>query len=240
MKNSLLRIGRIFSTTFSVLLLLYLGLLLFPEIAFGHKKVYGPFVVYAHEPLPENLPAVLDSAQNLLKRSEFAGQKPETYPLFFCSNFLEYAFFSPSASRAFANNNALTGKIIFAKTNVEANRVHSNVLENNNRSLSGTIAHEVTHSQLRKAFGLRKEIQLETWKKEGYCDAIAHESSFNSKMGLRALCSSEAPASPSFQYFKYRLYVEYLLNKEQTFIQIANQSYNLQQLDQAVSQQHCR
>lgn len=240
MKKPLFQPRRTLSAAFSALLGLYLVLLLFPEITFGHKQEYGPFVVYAHQPLPESLPAVLDSAQKLLQASEFNRAEPARYPLFFCSSFGEYAFFSPGAARAFANNNFLTGKIMFANPQVAANLTWCNAPENNQRSLSGTIAHEVTHTILRRELGFLQELQLETWKREGYCDAVARESSYGYEKGLAHFCQPENPSAPSFQYFKYRLLVEHLLNQNQTFTQLAGQPYDLEALERTVKKQLCR
>ena len=76
-------------------------------------------------------------------------------------------------------------QIIFflSKSNVSDNKIDRNGTENNRRTLSGTIAHEVTHSLVKNRIGLLKYMQLDTWKNEGYADYIAKESSFNFLIG---------------------------------------------------------
>ena len=46
-------------------------------------------------------------------------------------------------------------------------------MANNARSLSGVIAHEITHLLIRKKFGYWRNLTMPTWKKEGYAEYVA-------------------------------------------------------------------
>lgn len=84
-------------------------------------------------------------------------------------------------------------------------------------------------------------MQLDTWKNEGYADYIAKESSFNFLIGTYFLCNSQTPSLPSFQYFKYRLYVKYLIqDKKITFNKIINDSFNLKELESEIQKKYCQ
>ncbi len=53
--------------------------------------------------------------------------------------------------------------------------------------------------------------KLPTWINEGYCDYVAHESSFPEAQGLRLIAAGKQDPSGSFQYFIYRQMIRYLI-----------------------------
>lgn len=221
--------------------LVYLIIFLFPQIVFGNTVEYKSFTVYSHTIADKKIFVVLDSAESLISASEFRRIKPVKYNLYLCSSFFEYFLFAPTQSHAFACNNFLTGNIIISKSNISQNQVVRNDVENNLRTLSGTIAHEITHSILKKHVGFLQYIRLDTWKKEGYSDFIATESSLNFRNGLNLLCDSQYSPEPSFKYFKHRLYIEYLIkDKKIPFESILKKSFSLTQLDKEIQQKYCR
>lgn len=234
------RAKKIISLLFTFLLTIYLALFLFPQIIFTNKVYYKSYIVYSHHKLNNNIFTILDSAENLVSKSEFYIDRPIHNRIFLCSSFLEYSLFAPTQRKAFACTNPLTNNILLSKSNVLLNKVERNGNDNNIRTLSGTIAHEVAHTLIVKKIGLLKNMQLATWKKEGYCDFIAKESSFNFTVGMQLLCSNQNTVSPSFQYFKYRLYVNYLINdKRQSFNQIINNKFDLMKLDMILKKKYC-
>ncbi len=229
-------------TLFSLTLLLtvYLMLFLFPQIAFGNKIEYKSFIIYSHSPLNKNIFKILDSAQSLISYSELYKNNAEQHRIYLCNNFLEYSFFAPAERNAFGYNRILENDIFISKSNILHNRVERNGNENNIRTLSGTIAHEVTHTLIKKQIGFIKYMQLDTWKNEGYCDFIAKESSFDSAKGIFTLCNYPTSSSLSFQYFKYRLYIDYLIKeKNSSFNEIVQGNFNLTQLQIDVKKKYC-
>lgn len=225
---------------FTFLLIIYIALFLFPQAIFAKRVNYKSFIIYSHYKLSKNIFALLDSADNLVSKSELYRNKPMHNRIFLCNSFFEYSFLTPTERYAFASTNSFTKNIILSKCNVLLNRIERNGNENNTRTLSRTIAHEVTHTLIENEIGLLKNIQLDSWKKEGYCDFIAQESSFNFKTGMQYLCSKQAVSSPSFEYFKYRLYVDYLIKYQNlSFNQIVTTEFNLAELDEALEKKYC-
>src|SRR5262245_54196105 len=53
------------------------------------------------------------------------------------------------------------------------------------RSLSGVIAHEITHLWMRKRFGYWRNLAMPVWKKEGYAEYVAGGSTLDYQTGLR-------------------------------------------------------
>jgi hypothetical protein len=52
------------------------------------------------------------------------------------------------------------------------------------RTLSGTIAHEITHVLIRRHVGLWAERRIPRWLKEGYCEVVGDDSAINEREGL--------------------------------------------------------
>lgn len=239
-ENRMKKSRKIIFISLAALISVYFLLLIFPEIFFKHKLEYKSFVLHAHSKPDENIFHVLDTAESLLSHSELYKKQTGKYHLFFCNNFFEYAFFAPTESHAFASNQLFTNNIFFSKSDISKNSIERNGQENNSRTLSGTIAHEVTHCLIKTDLGFIKYLLLDTWKNEGYADFIAKESSFKFIVGMYFICNSQTPSSPSFQYFKYRLYVDYLIkSKKMSFNQIANGKFNLKDLDKQIQKKYC-
>jgi len=225
---------------FSFLVIIYFFLLLFPQVLFRNKIEYKSFVVYSHSQPGRNIFEILDSAQNLLSHTELYENENSKNKIFLCNSFSEYSFFAPTATHAFACNKLFTNNIVVSKSNIIENKVESNSKENNTRTLSGTIAHEVTHTLIKNKLGFVKYLMLDKWKNEGYADFVAKESSFNYLIGMYFLCNSETPSAPSFKYFKYRIYIKYLMEDEKlSFDKIAKRNFNLKNLEKEIRQKSC-
>lgn len=224
----------------SALISVYFLFLVFPQIFFNHKMEYKSFILYSHSEPDKNIFRIIDSAESLLSHSELYKKQTGKHHLFFCDSFFEYSFFAPTESEAFAFNQIMTNNIFFSKSDISKNSIERNAQENNSRTLSGTIAHEVTHTLIKKDLGFIKYLFLDSWKNEGYADFIAKESSFKFIIGLYFICNSQTPSSPSFQYFKDRLYVDYLMNsKKMSIHEIANGNFNLKDLDKQIQKKYC-
>lgn len=207
---------KVFSYTLSGLAIIYGLTILFPQVLFSNKLDYKNFTVYFHSKNMDikKLESILDKSIELLGTSDMF-EAENNQNIFLCSNFNEFAFFAPRSRKSFAVNYPLVQNIFLSKSNVLENNVERNGGENNLRTLSGVIAHETIHSALENKLGLIKYKLLPSWKNEGYCDFVAKESSYNEKLGWTQICeNNEGVDSPSFTYFKYKTYVQYLLKEE--------------------------
>ena len=125
-----------------------------------------------------------------------------------------YALLSHKAYRSFANSVPFINNIMINKTDVPADRVIMNREFNNSRSLSGVIAHEVTHLATRERYGTVAASMMPTWKNEGYCEYIAGDTTIPIEEGIRRW--RENPNDDTnYRYIKYQLMVRYLLEKQQ-------------------------
>ncbi len=211
---------RVLSYAISGMAILYAGALLFPQIIFSNAIEYKNFKVYQHlgSMNDQKLESILDESIVLLSASDVYDDKKK-HKIFLCNSFSEFAFFATRARKSFAINYPVIQNIFLSQSNILENSIKRNGSENNVRTLSGIIAHETTHSLLEDKLGFLKYKLLPSWKNEGYCDYVAQESSYDEKLGWDQICeNNKEEVSSSYIYFKYRTYVEYLLNEEKTTI----------------------
>lgn len=223
--TSFLRIGKaygIVSGTVLVAVFAYLLLLTYPQPLFGYSAAYEHnFKVYAREPITPEMQSVLDRAEEKLKASPIYSDTNDRR-LFFTGGWGMYAFMTNKAYMSFASSIPYLDNIMLTKSDVAADRMFVNRPESNSRSLSGVIAHEVTHLLLRQHYGTLRAYMLPTWKNEGYCEYVAGESTIPLEEGLRRWRENKGDDS-GYRYTKYHLMIKYLIEKEQMSVdQIMN------------------
>ena len=199
-----------------LIFLLYIFLLIFPELVFANQFSWGRFTVYYHHKNqnPEQLKSIISDAETLLKASPLEKEMGQQ-KIFLTSSFTEFTFFAPQARKAFAVNYPLTQNIFIATSDILKNRSFRNGKTHNTRSLSSVIAHETTHSLIDNHFGVfRARWRIPQWKKEGYCEYIAQETSMDQQKGLSLFCQNDSISSPAFEYFKATLKTRFILEQE--------------------------
>lgn len=222
--------------------LTYILILIFPSFLFANNLEYKNFTVHYHsnEINLEQLKSVLDNSENLLKSSELFN--PEiNQDIFLCNNFNEFTFFALFSRKAFAVNYPLTQNIFLSKSSISKNSISRNDKENNERTLSGVIAHEATHSLLENKLGTLKYKLLPNWKNEGYCDFVANESSFDEQKGLQDICSDKDNSNnPSFKYFEYKTITKYLFDERKISIdKFLNNDFELEEIKLNLKKKYC-
>ena len=146
------RVYRIARYLFVSIALAYFLLLIFPQVLFAHETSYRDAAVYSREPLDQNLQAVMDKAAARLATSEI--NTPEVQPkIFLTGSFSLYSFLSLYiGGNSFGKGYPLlpTTNIFINKSDLAEDLVFRKAAANNERSLSGVIAHETTHFLIRK------------------------------------------------------------------------------------------
>jgi hypothetical protein len=150
----------------------YLFTICFPQFLFAHNLTHQNFTIYSREPFDEHIDSVLDGAEARLSKSTiYDGQVSRR--VFLTNSHGLYAFLSNKAFRSFANSLPFVNNILINKSDVAHDLVFLNRPQHNRRSLSGVIAHEVTHLFIRKKVGVLRASLMPTWKNEGYCEYVA-------------------------------------------------------------------
>ncbi len=196
----------------------YFITLIFPQFLFAHALEHRNFKVYARQPIDENITRVLDAADERLKKSPIYDESVRQ-KIFLSDSFGFYAFQSPLSRKSFATTLPVARNIRVNKSDIGGDAVLRDTDTDNRRSLSGVIAHEVTHNLIRKRFGLVNSfVKLPNWKDEGYCEYVAGETTLSYEEGVRRW--RENPSSDAkYAYFKYQQMVKYLLEDEKISVE---------------------
>jgi len=224
-----------------VLLLLtaaFVLLLSFPQLLFAHQTTYKTFCVYSREPLDQSINPVLDKAEARLATSPINDDSVQ--PKVFLTN--SYGFYRGLSLNigwnSFGKGYALlpTSNVFVNKSDVARDMVFRDAPTNNARSLSGVIAHEVTHLLIRKRYGYLRNLLMPAWKKEGYAEYVAGGSTLSYEEGVR-MWKSNPKDGTGYQYFKYHMLVKYLLEQEKISVDdLFNRDFDVTALEAKVLQ----
>ena len=217
MKSKLYRTGRY---VFLSLAAAYLLLLNFPQVLFAHEVSYKNLTIYSREPLDQSVHSMLDKVEARLSASPL--NTPEVKPKIFLTGSQRlYTMFSLYVdSNSFGKGFSLlpTSNVFINDADVGRDLVFRKAPANNQRSLSGVVAHEITHLLIKKKFGYVKNVMMPTWKKEGYCEYIAGGSTLDYDTGVR-LWKANPSDGTGYLYFKYYMVVKYLLETEKLTVE---------------------
>jgi hypothetical protein len=145
----------------------------------------------------------------LVNRSELA-VPGHSERVFICNNPWLYRLFYPLSRGEMAVAIPATRNIFFRDADV-VHDIARGTAAFHRRTLSSTMAHEITHNLIRYRLGFVGGIFLRRWVDEGYADYVAQESSFPVEEGLQMLREGREDPSGSFHYFLYRQMVRHLI-----------------------------
>jgi len=211
----------------------YLLTICYPQYLFAHEVTYKNFKVYSREPFDERIYKVLDDAEASLSKANIYDREISRR-LFLTNSYGMYAFLSSKALRSFANSVPFIDNILINKSDVGEDLVFLNRPEHNKRSLSGVIAHEVTHLFIRKKVGTFRAFLMPTWKNEGYCEYVAGDSTITYEEGVK-LWKENPNDDSKYRYFKYHMMVRYLLETERLSIEdVLHKDFDMRDLEAKV------
>src|SRR5262245_23109459 len=170
----------------------YLLLLCVPRVLFAHELSYGHLIVYSREPLDKSIYDVLDRVESRLAASGI--NEDVDARIFLTNGFDVYALLSLYVgSNSFGKSYAAlpTQNVFINKADAARDLVFRSAPAPNERSLSGVIAHEITHLWMRKRFGYWRNIAMPAWKKEGYAEYVAGGSTLDYATGRSEEHTSE-------------------------------------------------
>jgi len=190
----------------------------YPQIFFVHHRDYRNLTLYSSDDIPVSIDRALEQALQLLARSPvYDGRK--NYRVFVANNRLLYAVIGPDFSQgSFAKTN-LFNTVVIRRCDLSSANCFSNSPMFNVRSLSGLIAHEVTHVNMRAYLGHWKEAQLPRWIREGFPDYIAASGSYTAPDAFEQYLHSVVIDSKSYEYYRYRMAVAYALDERKLSLQ---------------------
>ncbi len=156
----------------TVCALIYDGLLLNPQLAFSHSFTHRNYTIHSDTPLGTECQAILERADRLLQQSDIFN-RDEQHNIFLCNSPGWFnAFFLRKGDWAFGFAHP-TGNVFIANGCPEHDLAWKTMDTNIVRSLSGLIAHEVTHTLILENVGFLNQRRLPKWINEGYAEFIA-------------------------------------------------------------------
>lgn len=207
-------------------------ILLFPQFLFAHNVEHKNFSVYMQQPLEKDVIKVLDAAEAKLERSPIY-DKNSTQKIFVFDSHGLYKFITLKGF-SFASTIPVVGHIRINKADFEKDLVLRDSEEPNRRSLSGVVAHEITHNQISKSLGIAKYLRTPKWKDEGYCEYIAGETTISFEEGVK-LWKENPEDSSKYDYFKYHQMVKYLLDVEKISVEdLFEKDFDAKELEKKV------
>lgn len=216
--------------------LAYILLLCFPQVLFGHQVVSGNLTVYSRQPVDQDINTVLERVQQRLATSPI--NSTDVKPKIFLTN--SFRFYSGlslyiggnSFGKGYAALN--TNNVFINKSDPRNDLVLRNTADHSQRSLSGVIAHEITHLLIRKRYGYWRNLTMPTWKKEGYAEYVAGSSTLDYETGAR-MWKANPRDGTGYQYFKYYMLVKYLLEHDKLSVDdLFNRDFDVQVLEERV------
>ena len=214
----------------------YVLLLCFPQVLFGHQVSSGNLTVYSRQPLNQDMNTILDRVQQRLATSPI--NSADVKPKIFLTNSVRfYSFLSlyvgdNSFGKGYAALN--TNNVFINKSDTASDLVFRNAPAHNQRSLSGVVAHEITHLLIRKRYGYWRNLTMATWKKEGYAEYVAGGSTLDYETGVR-MWKANPRDGTGYQYFKYYMLVKYLLEHEKLSVDdLFNRDFDVLALEERV------
>jgi hypothetical protein len=229
---------KIIRYAFSGVGIVYLSILLFPQILFAHQVSHNNLDVYARNELnKDDLTEVLASAEKRLMKSPIYDEN-SNQRIFMTGSHGLYKFFTIS-DYSFASTIPIIENIRINKIDLEKDLVLRNTEKPNQRSLSGVIAHEVMHNQISRKYGPAKYLKIPTWKDEGYSEYIAGQTTLSFEEGVKLWKLDRK--SPHLAYFKYHQMVKYILEVEKVSVEeLFEKDFDQKELEQKVFNKICQ
>lgn len=201
-----MRTAKIINRSLAAVAVLYGSVVFAPALlAFPHHARIGHYDVRSDAPIDRAaLAGVLSKADRRLASSAIFRQQDRT-PLFLTDGGWRWRVLAGPFGGTFAFSRA-NGVIIVGRHDVARDTAWNGGRIGGSRSLSGTIAHEVTHNLLRQRYGITVDFMVPKALREGYCDHVAGGGSL-SETQARALLRAGSE-HPALVYYRGRKQVE--------------------------------
>jgi|CXWL01.1.fsa_nt_gi hypothetical protein len=194
----------------------YLLLLFFPQPVFAHVYHGGRYALYSVAPLDATrVAAILNAASERLVHAEFYDANEKHSVFVAGSRSLHYLFNGPNG-RGMARNSEIGERIFVPTLDIAAQQIVH--FEGRRERAAPILAHEATHTYIRREVGLLASHELPFWLREGYGEYIAYREPVTLRARVTELPPESAPSveTPSGttprHYYLAGLMWEYLLD----------------------------
>lgn len=180
-------------------------------LAFPHYAQIGTTTVYSTAPILPVLEGRIARADHLLAQSPLYDPSLRR-TIVLTDGGWRWRVMAAGYSNTFALRRPFSSTLLFNRSDVAADEVRNGSTVGGVRTLSGTIAHESVHVLTARRFGEIRLARMPLWKREGYADFVAQESSIDANDAKR-LQASRAD-SPALKYYEDRRRVAKALGRD--------------------------
>lgn len=177
-------------------------------MAWPYVTRIGSTTIHSELPISSNIGIVVARSGRLLQASPLYAPPPNTH-LFLTNGGLRWKVLALRSSGAFAVRLPLTHNLVFNRAEVSRDKISNGLSAGGVRSLSGVIAHETTHILTARRFGEFRDRLAPAWKREGYADFVAQESSLDE--GSYEALKRHGAKHPAMIYYEGRRRVASIL-----------------------------
>ncbi len=170
-------------------------------LAFPHYAQIGATAVYSTEPILPVLEERIARADRLLAQSPLYDPSLRR-TIVLTDGGWRWRVMAVGYSNTFALRRPFSSTLLFNRSDIAADQVRNSSTIGGVRSLSGTIAHESVHVLTARRFGEIRLARMPLWKREGYADFVAQESSIDANDAKRL--RARWPESPTLKYYDGR------------------------------------
>ncbi len=189
-----------------VVLLAFVAVLLHPRLLFfPYQRTIGATTVFSESPIPDQIEGVVGRADTLVRTSPLFTPDVLKRPVYLTNGGLRWRLLT-LGSTALAISRPPTEVMVVNRSSVLTDQIWNSVDSLPARDLSGVIAHERTHTLIRRRFGLVGSRLYPTWVVEGYCDHVSGSSTLSDKTATHLI--AQGRRTPALFYYESRKRVE--------------------------------
>lgn len=188
------------------------GILYTPAaLAFPHVKRIGNTTVYSVAPIRDVMAQRINRADALLSASPLA-EPGLRRTLVLTDGGWRWRVLAAGHWNAIALRRPFSSVLLFNRSDVAADRVRNAAPLGGARTLSGTIAHESVHLLTARRYGEIRLARMPEWKREGYADYVARETSIRAEDEARI--REMWPNAPVLRYYAAHRRVRHVLDRD--------------------------
>lgn len=174
------------------------GLYVPAALAFPYQAQIGTTAVYSTDPIPPVMTDRIARADKLLAESPLY-EPGLRRTLVLTDGGWRWRVMAAGYWGTVALRRPFSSTLIFNRSDVATDRIAS---VGGERTLSGTIAHETVHILTARRLGELRMARLPRWKREGYADFVARETSL--RPDDEARIRARSPDAPVLEYYEGR------------------------------------
>ena len=174
-------------------------------LAFPYSAKLGQHRIYSETPISPHLSAIIGDADSRAATSPI-GLPDARQPIFLTDGGWRWAWLALTSRSAFAISRPLFETIVVNRSDHSKDAVFRPAAVGGRRTLSGTLAHEMTHGAIRAHFGAMADFRYPAELREGYCDYVAGGGSLSDEEAAQLVKSD--PGHPALKYWRGRKRIE--------------------------------